>query len=118
MSKEKHSALPFCSAYGGWSPWEGAIEICTESLETIAWTPSGSNEKANAAFIVEACNSYYDNKREIERLTAENNELRTGEYLVKVIEERERLRKELENANACLALIRYAMQTKVVEINE
>lgn len=33
---------------------------------------------------------------EIERLTAENNELRTGEYLVKVIEERERLRKALK----------------------
>ena len=44
----------------GWQPWDGAIAIVGPGDIAIAWTPSGGNEAANAAFIVKAVNSHDD----------------------------------------------------------
>lgn len=54
MTQEaKFTPGPWVVSLDGWKPWEGAIEIAAPS-STIAWTPSGGNEEADARLIAAA----------------------------------------------------------------
>lgn len=59
MTILQHTDLPWQS-HDGWEPWEGAIQIVGPGGQIICFTTSGANEKANAAFIVRACNAHDD----------------------------------------------------------
>jgi hypothetical protein len=59
----EHTKLPWREEPNGWTPWQGAIGILPADQDeehAIAWTTSGDNEEANAAYIVKACNAFPD----------------------------------------------------------
>lgn len=57
----EHTKLPWRAETECWIPWNGAIGILPaddDEDNAIAWTTSGSNEAANAAFIIRAVNNH------------------------------------------------------------
>lgn len=59
MSGSKFTPGPWLVVHDGWQPWDGAIEIqasrsAQNPYTTIAWTPTGGDEVANALLIAAA----------------------------------------------------------------
>jgi hypothetical protein len=57
----EHTPTPWRVETNCWTPWNGAVGILPlndDEDSAIAWTTAGTNEAANAAFIVKAVNNH------------------------------------------------------------